>query len=494
MRGYFGLGQLSAAEKSDILDQHKSLYNGYQTMQPQVSNTQPLYTYDFAGDKDGLVVNNKGEVKKYTNMGINEQVEEKEMCEQCGGTMREDVCEQCGSGDMEEGVGKLDDIYDEEDLNPSAGFDYIEGPSNSIDTFEKMHHMKKIKSEGEYEDPDNEDDGFEDLEVGDQIDEDETDGKPYEMGKRGMKASRARASFIPSPQENEILNNLFGQYGEDIPPIVIRYLRKLPRKTLLNRLVRVGLIDKDLLKGSETIEEQGGNAPDMDVSGMDSAYDFVSDGPMDGGDVYPTEGEMEEQSPEDMIRYKRRGITYNNMLSFIDYEKTQWDMCNDFSDEFEYADNIISSAIDNFFAETGQDSENDDLFDELHDICKDWFGSDLLSDYYDECGGREEEEEEDFMFMESAFADEIDEVDVSGSQGIYGEMDPPYDFDSEGPGKAGPYQRTSYNEEEMPEGDVPPVVDFEDEEEFEIDEDLQESFYNQKNKIIGMMSRMKIIK
>jgi hypothetical protein len=75
MRGYFGLGKLSASEKSDILDQHKSVYNGYQTMQPQVSNTQPLTVYDFAGDKEGLVVNNKGEVKKYTNMGINEQVE-----------------------------------------------------------------------------------------------------------------------------------------------------------------------------------------------------------------------------------------------------------------------------------------------------------------------------------------------------------------------------------------------------------------------------------
>jgi hypothetical protein len=62
-------------------------------------------------------------------------------------------------------------------------------------------------------------------------------------------------------------------------------------------------------------------------------------------------------------------------------------------------------------------------------------------------------------------------------------MDPPYDFDSEGPGKAGPYQRSSYNEEEV-----------EDEEEFEIDEDLQESFHNQKNKINEMMSRMKIIK
>jgi hypothetical protein len=372
MRGYFGLGQLSATEKQDILDQHKSLYNGYQTMQPQVSNTQPLYTYDFAGDKDGMVVNNKGEVKKYTNMGINEQYEKAGVCEQCGGTMREDVCEQCGGkmeGEVEEGVGKLDDIYDEEDLNPSAGFDYIEGPSNSVDTFEKMH--KNLYKEDEYEDDDNENDGDENLQVGDQLDE---------QGYTG-----------------------------------------------------------------------GGNAPNMDIN-IEPAYNFRSNGP---DEVYPTEGEMEEQTPEDNTRYRRRGITYDNLLSFIDYEKTQWDACHDFSDEFEYADNIISSAIDNFFAETGQDYENDDLFDELHDICKDWFGQELLSSYYEECGGQEEEEEEDFMFMESAFADEIDEVDVSGSQGIYGEMDPPYDFDSEGPGKAGPYQRTSYNEEEMSEGDVP---------------------------------------
>jgi hypothetical protein len=191
MRGYFGLGQLSAAEKSDILDQHKSLYNGYQTMQPQVSNTQPLTVYDFAGDKEGLVVNNKGEVKKYTNMGINEQVEAKEVCDdcgamimdgmctecnyghmeegmgetceqcemeegmgetcECGGTMYEGVCNECGSGYMEEGTGHLDDIYDEEDLNPSAGFDYIEGSSNDVDTFEGMH-KKLYEDDSDFQD------------------------------------------------------------------------------------------------------------------------------------------------------------------------------------------------------------------------------------------------------------------------------------------------------------------------------------------------------
>ena len=292
MRGYFGLGQLSATEKQDILDQHKSLYNGYQTMQPQVSNTQPLYTYDFAGDKDGMVVNNKGEVKKYTNMGINEQVESKEMCEQCGGRMTEGICEQCGGGEMEEGVGKLDDIYDEEDLNPSAGFDYIEGPSNSVDTFEKMH--KNLYKE-EYEDPDNEDDGFEDLQAGEEIDE---------QGYTG-----------------------------------------------------------------------GGNAPDMDLSNIEPAYNFISDGPMAGGDVYPTEGEMDEQtSSDDKLRYKRRGITYENLLTFIEYEKTQFDMCEDFSDQFEYADNIITSAVDTFFAETTRgEMPSDEFYSEIHDLCKEWY-------------------------------------------------------------------------------------------------------------------------
>ena len=361
MRGYFGLGQLSATEKSDILDQHKSLYNGYQTMQPQVSNTQPLYVYDSAGDKDGFVVNNKGEVKKYTNMGINEQVEEKEMCNECGGMMYEGECSECGyRGEMGEETGHLDDIYDEQDLDPTGGFDYIEGPSNDVDTFEGMH--KNLYKEDEYEDTDNEDDGFEDIESGEEMDE---------QGYTG-----------------------------------------------------------------------GGNAPDMDLSNIDPAYDFISNGP---GEVYP-ESEMDEQ-------------------------------CLDCEDEYET--------------------------------------------------------------MESAWAEsEMDEVDVSGSQGIYGEMEKAYDFDSEGPGKAGPYQHSEYNEgaayiigsDGKPRDKKPnekissfSIEDFDDDDyeeneleiDFdkfdprnkswdeikahtgdwdEIDEDLQESFISQKNKVMEMMNRMKIIK
>jgi len=444
MRGYFGLGQLSASEKQNILDQHKSLYNGYKTMQPEVSNTQPLYVYDFAGDKDGMVVNNKGEVKKYTNMGINEQVESKDMCEQCGGQMTEGICEQCGTdGEMEEGVGKLDDIYDEQDLDPTGGFDYIEGPSNDVDTFEKMHKGLYKEDESDdfvnyddnFEDPDNEDDGFEDLNTA-EMDEDETDDKPYEKGKFGMKASRARASFEPTPKETEILSKLFGEYGDDIPPIVIRYLRKLPRKVFTKRLMDLNLLDKSSL---HKLDEQGGNSDDMDVDDVEPAYDFESNGPMAGGDVYPV-----NEYDEDM-------------------------------------------------------------------------------------------ETKEYESMESAFSDEIDEVDVSGSQGIYGDMDPAYDFDSEGPGKAGPYQRSSYNEGETDEQYLPKHAwkhmarqqaakdkgedfdpnefdpsDYEDLDAMsswediknyfgdtdwsEIDEDLQESFISQKNKVMEMMNRMKVIK
>jgi len=317
MRTNYGIGQLSAAEKSDILDQHRSLYNGYQTMQPQVSNTQPLYVYDPAGDKEGLVVNNKGEVKKYTNMGINEQVETKSMCE-CGGEMYEGECMECGSTMMEE-TGHLDDIYNQKDLNLKDGdFDYVEGGGNDYGTFEGMH--KNLYKEDDTID----DDGFEDEEL-------ETD----------------------------------------------------------------------------ELDEQGGNVDDMDTDSVTPAYDFESGGP---GDVYPV---------------------------------------NEFDDE---------------------------------------------------------EDEFEFEAMESAWADEVDENDVSGSQGIYGDMDPAFDFDSNGPGSAGPYQRSSYNEDEE-EDDDSFEIDFEkfdprdkswedikahtgDDDWSEIDEDIVEDFKLQKNKITEMFNRI----
>jgi hypothetical protein len=67
--------KMSQAEKNDILDKHKTIYDGYVTQYGQQPNTQPLYVQDFASDKGGITVNNKGEVKEYTNMNINEDID-----------------------------------------------------------------------------------------------------------------------------------------------------------------------------------------------------------------------------------------------------------------------------------------------------------------------------------------------------------------------------------------------------------------------------------
>jgi hypothetical protein len=62
-------------EKTNILDQHKTIYDGYVTEYVQGENKQPLYVQDFANDKGGITVNNKGEVKPYGNVGINESID-----------------------------------------------------------------------------------------------------------------------------------------------------------------------------------------------------------------------------------------------------------------------------------------------------------------------------------------------------------------------------------------------------------------------------------
>jgi hypothetical protein len=59
-------------ERENILDQHKEVYDGYVTSYAQPEKNQPLYVQDMANDKQGLTVNNKGEVTAYKNTNINE--------------------------------------------------------------------------------------------------------------------------------------------------------------------------------------------------------------------------------------------------------------------------------------------------------------------------------------------------------------------------------------------------------------------------------------
>jgi hypothetical protein len=59
-------------ERSNILDQHKEVYDGYVTSYAQPEKEQPLYTQSYANDKGGINVNNRGEVSTYSNLRINE--------------------------------------------------------------------------------------------------------------------------------------------------------------------------------------------------------------------------------------------------------------------------------------------------------------------------------------------------------------------------------------------------------------------------------------
>ena len=63
-------------ERENILDKHKTIYDGYVTEYGNNSNMTPLYVVDMAKDKQGVTVNNKGEVSGYKNVGINESINE----------------------------------------------------------------------------------------------------------------------------------------------------------------------------------------------------------------------------------------------------------------------------------------------------------------------------------------------------------------------------------------------------------------------------------
>jgi len=133
---FYSLGQLSNTEKNNILNKHKELYNGYKQVAQPISNEQPLYVQDFAGDKEGITVNGSGDVTGYNNK-IYMRESKEEMCSECGGMMYEGECSECGYGKMEEETEE--GIYDVEDLKKGEEFDYVGGDANlEEDEYEPM--------------------------------------------------------------------------------------------------------------------------------------------------------------------------------------------------------------------------------------------------------------------------------------------------------------------------------------------------------------------
>ena len=62
---------MSDEDRQSILKQHSTVYDGYATGNVP-SNMTPLTVYDAAGDKEGITVDNLGNVKTYRNHNVNE--------------------------------------------------------------------------------------------------------------------------------------------------------------------------------------------------------------------------------------------------------------------------------------------------------------------------------------------------------------------------------------------------------------------------------------
>lgn len=144
MNAYFF--PVSNEERENILNRHKEVYNGYKTLNPNpVANEQPLYIQDFANDKLGMVVNNKGEVKAYTNMGINESITDRDRIKEIMTSF--DKKSDSNINEARKRKPYLDDD-DATDVHPYGESDW-KSPKNEDDMCEQCGEMEEDIDDGE---------------------------------------------------------------------------------------------------------------------------------------------------------------------------------------------------------------------------------------------------------------------------------------------------------------------------------------------------------
>ena len=106
------------------------------------------------------------------------------------------------------------------------------------------------------------------------------------------------------------------------------------------------------------------------------------------GKVISEQGEIPVEIRRRMPRISQK---FDEMLDSPDNNP------NDFSDEFEYADNMISWTLDELIRDTN-DNYYEDNRDNLVDFIKDMYGDFLFDRYYSEVNDDEEENDEDVDF------------------------------------------------------------------------------------------------
>jgi len=313
MSAYFV--NIKPEERENILNKHKEVYNGYQTLNPApVKNPQDLYVQDLANDKMGITVNNRGEVMPYTNMGINESKRDfsplgyakrivngeisfedamkeaelpfviladlvKKLKKSKGVEMEEgEMCEQC---QMEEGLedgGQMDISDMASSIMQSQEFQEIFqllDPSLFEDEFEYADNVI-YNLLGKYED----EPYYEDL----------FDYIKYEYSEDLFDAYRVTVGDDYSDEDFEYdpsmdLANMFGDMEDGMA------FKDIPTDTFQQD---AGDINR---MGDEGLGQDTEN--DMDLQKVDTGYNFVSGG-SEGGDVFPNEDDIDEEVDEDL--------------------------------------------------------------------------------------------------------------------------------------------------------------------------------------------------
>jgi hypothetical protein len=312
----WSIGLMSNDEKRNILDQHKTLYDGYRTMQPQVSNTQPLYTQDFANDKVGVTVTNKGNVKRYTNMGINEQVKKESMCSECGGMVYEGECMECGYGgrgmgeEMGEETQQVKNLKKVYDIDKNNKFDYVEGEIDELSSSELKRGKKYKYKHPEFDDDLEYEDEFEDKHGGDTM---------YKFKSKDntthMMPNKSIEYFMGDLDEDgafdaDALQNLTGQeaphMSDDMAP---------------DGMDDDSDNDRKMMADGEMEETYQGNPYDN----RERAYTFTSKGPKDSGDAYSIKADdmdLDDSEIERPFNFSSNGAVreFDQMESAFDDE------------------------------------------------------------------------------------------------------------------------------------------------------------------------------
>lgn len=157
---------ITKEERENILDKHKNVYDGYVTnyVKPEL---QQLYVQDFANDKGGITVNNKGVVTTYRNMNINEDVFSGSEFEPQDVHYEQHDMIGDGDDDLEHGTmeSELDELYDDEFIKSRYPKDY---KFNKKD-FGKKYKLSKLKS------------GLDKIDTKDEVDDEKPDFDDIDM-------------------------------------------------------------------------------------------------------------------------------------------------------------------------------------------------------------------------------------------------------------------------------------------------------------------------